>query len=224
MIDIIIPVLNEEKILKEKKDYYLWLKTRARVIFADGGSHDQTVSLAKEFGEVIVAERGRANQMNAGARVCRGSLLLFLHVDTFLNEESVSELENFYKRESFGCFTMRIEEKGVVFRIFERLVNLRARSSGVIDGDLGMFVAREVFERLGGFDRVGIMEDILFSRKLRSVGRAVVLKGKILVSGRRWFEEGFFRTFLKYARAYVDLWTGRLGSGLGAFFRIAHSA
>ncbi len=209
MIEIIIPVLNEEKILKEKRDYFLWLKSRSRVIFVDGGSGDQTAVLAKEFGEVIVSGRGRARQMNAGAAKCSGKQFLFLHVDTFLNEESLSELENRSLKETIsGCFTMRIVEKGFVFRVFEWLVNFRARQFGVIDGDLGMFVSRDVFERLGGFDRVKIMEDILFSKKLRGCGRAVVLKGKIFVSGRRWIEEGFLKTFWKYSLAYLRLWFG----------------
>ncbi len=213
MIDIIIPVLNEEKILREKKDYYLWLKTKARVIFVDGGSRDQTVLVAREYGEMTICERGRAMQMNTGALAGRSEDLLFLHVDTLLSEEALTQMREALKNEICGgCFSLKIMEAGLIFRVFESLVNFRARYFKIIDGDLGVFVKKEVFNRLGGFDQVRVMEDILFSKKLRKAGKVVFLPGKIFVSGRRWYEEGFWQTFGKYCWAYVQLWSGAINS------------
>ena len=211
MFDIVIPVLNEEKLLQEKRDYYQWLKIKGRLIFVDGGSLDRTREIAKDLGEVISSSRGRARQMNAGAGIGQSPNLLFLHVDTFVSEEAFLQMEKIWQTDvCAGCFSMRIVERGFIFRAFESLVNFRARRFKIIDGDLGLFVKREVFERLGGFDSVSVMEDILFSRKLRRVGKAAALAGNIFVSARRWRQNGFWKTFLQYSRAYFDLWTGKI--------------
>ena len=215
MIDIIIPVLNEEKILREKREYYLWLKTKARVIFVDGGSFDQTVMIAGEYGKVIHSPCGRAVQMNTAAAMSQGESFLFLHVDTFLSDEALAQMDAALKNGSDGgCFTMKITEEAFIFRVFEFLVNFRARYFKVFDGDLGVFVKKDVFNRLGGFDQVGIMEDILFSKKLRKTGPLAVLPGKIFVSGRRWYEKGFWKTFVKYSQAYFQLWNGTMTNRL----------
>ena len=208
MFNVVISVLNEEKILQEKRDYYSWLKTKARLIFVDGGSSDRTREIAKDYGEVMVSPRGRARQMNAGAKVCQSEAILFLHVDTFISEEAFVQMEKVLRDDIVaGCFSMKILERGFIFGMFERLVNFRARRFKIIDGDLGLFVKREVFERLGGFDSVSMMEDILFSKKLRRGGKVVALPGKIFVSARRWRENGFCQTFGKYSLAYFRLWT-----------------
>ena len=206
-IDVIIPVLNEEKILREKKDYYTWLKTRARVIFVDGGSLDETVAVARNYGEVIVSRGGRPFQMNQGAAACQSPNILFLHADTFVTEDALGQIERALKNGICGgCLTMVIEDPRWIFRIFEKIVNFRARRFKIIDGDLGLFVKKEVFIRLDQFAEVPVMEDILFSRKLKKVGKVAVLPGKIFVSGRKWHEKGFVKTFGQYALAYLKLW------------------
>jgi len=93
MIDIIIPVLNEEKILTEEARYYLNLKTQARIIFVDGGSTDQTVALAQKYGEVVASPSGRAIQKNRGAQTSKAEHLLFLHVDALINDQALNHVE-----------------------------------------------------------------------------------------------------------------------------------
>ena len=204
LADIIIPVLNEEKILQEKRTYYLWLKSQAQVIFVDGGSNDRTVSFAQEFGQVISSDSGRSIQMNRGASKSQRQYFLFLHVDTFLNSKGLQQIsEAIAQGIAGGCLTLAIDDSKFIFRIFEWLVNIRARYFRVFDGDLGLLVRKDVFQELGGFDEVKLMEDILFSKKFKKRHTMVVLPEQIHVSSRAWYEKGFLNTFLCYSRAYI---------------------
>ena len=105
---------------------------------------------------------------------------------------------------------MRIEDKGIIFRVYEWIINVRAKLFGVIDGDLGMFVQKDVFNRLDGFKPYPAMEDIAFSKKLRQLERVYVLPDTIYVSSRKWHERGFVRTFIEYTTSYLKFWTGSL--------------
>jgi len=209
MPDIIIPVLNEEKILTQEAQYYQILKNRARVIFVDGGSTDRTVAIAQEYGEVVFSPAGRAIQKNRGARESQAKHLLFLHVDALIDEHALGRIDQILKEGSIGgCLTMHIDDEGFIFRIYEWAVNFRARVFGIIDGDLGTFVRRDIFDQIGGFDLLPVMEDLMFARKLCKIGSIDVLPESIDVSSRKWQERGFVRTFLEYTLAYVRLWNG----------------
>jgi len=211
MLDIIIPVLNEEKILTKESQYYQNLKGRARVIFVDGGSTDRTVEIARVYGEVIACSTGRAVQKNRGAQESKTGHLLFLHADALIDKYALDSIVQALKEGSIGgCLTMRIEGKGCIFRIYEWAVNFRARAFGIIDGDLGTFVRRDIFDQLGGFDLLPVMEDLTFARKLCKMGPISVLPDLIHVSSRKWHERGFIRTFWEYTIAYLRLWNGSL--------------
>lgn len=207
-IDIIIPVLNEEKILRTHSAYYQWLQSKACIIFPDGGSGDKTQVLAQQFGEVLTSPRGRGCQMNTAAQHAQGEYLLFLHVDTFLTEHSWALMERaLEKGVACGGFSLKIDDPGIVFRVFEFFVNMRANIFNVMDGDLGLFIKRDLFESMGGFDEVMQMEDILFSRRIRKFCRCKILRSTIHVSAREW-KKGFMRTLLKYSKAYLKMWLG----------------
>jgi len=210
-IDIIIPVLNEEKILTEETRYYQTLKSRARIIFVDGGSTDRTVAIAQEYGEVVSCSTGRAVQKNRGVEETQAEYLLFLHVDALIDDHALECIDRVLSQGSIGgCLTMHIQDKGSIFRIYEWAVNFRARVFGIIDGDLGIFVRRDVFDQVGGFDLLPVMEDLTFARKLCKIGPISVLQEFIHVSSRKWHERGFIRTFYDYTLAYVWLWSSRL--------------
>jgi len=211
MPDIIIPVLNEEKILTKEAQYYQALKSRARVIFVDGGSTDRTVAIAQEYGEVVSCSTGRAIQKNRGAQETKAEHLLFLHVDALIDDHALDRIDQILKQGSIGgCLTMHIQDNGLMFRIYEKIVNFRARTFGIIDGDLGTFVRRDIFDQLGGFDLLPVMEDLVFAKKLRKTGSISILPDTIIVSSRKWHERGFVRTFCDYTLAYFRLLTGRL--------------
>jgi rSAM/selenodomain-associated transferase 2 len=211
MIDIIIPVLNEEQILTKEARYYQTLKNKARVIFVDGGSADRTVEIARGFGDVVSSDPGRGVQKHSGALRSTSKLLLFLHVDTKIDMRALDRMGQAMKEGAIGgCLTMRIQDDRFIFRVYERIVNFRAKAFGVIDGDLGMFVRRDAFDQLGGFDLLPVMEDITFARKLSKAGPISVLPNTIVVSSRKWQERGFVRTFWEYTIAYLQLWNGSL--------------
>ncbi len=206
-MDIIIPVLNEESLLLKKRDYFERLKTKARIIFVDGGSQDQTQQTARQYGEVIGAARGRGPQKNQGAAWAKSNDLLFLHVDTEIDPEALEGVQKVLSQDvCAGCFTMSIDDHSWIFRVFEGIINFRARYSKMLDGDLGLFIKRKIFQQIGTFDALPYMEDILFSNKLRQAGKVVVLPDKILVSSRKWHEDGFLKTFCQYTRAYSCFW------------------
>jgi len=213
MPDIIIPVLNEEKILTKEALYYRALKQKARVIFVDGGSMDDTVKIAQEYGDVMSSPIGRGIQKNIGVRKSKARYLLILHVDTFIPEFILDRIDQILNEGVVGgCLTMRIQDENFIFRIYELAVNLRSKLFGVIDGDLGMFVRRDIFDQIGGFDLLPVMEDLVFAKKLRKTGSISVLPDRISVSSRKWHERGFVRTFFEYIVAYVRLWNGSLAT------------
>ena len=210
MVDIIIPVLNEEEFLKERSSYYKRLGQAAHLIFVDGGSQDGTVNIAREFGEVGSSQRGRALQKNEGARLARSNYLLFLHVDTFVDLDSLKKVElSLSNGVCGGCFTMYIENRSTIFKIFEAIINFRARVFKVLDGDLGQFMRKDVFWQLGGYDNVSVMEDILMGIKLKRHGNVKVLSDQIKVSSRKWCSQGFWKTLRKYFITYVNSWRKR---------------
>lgn len=208
MLRVVIPVLNEEFILKERSEYFQALSQNAQITFVDGGSKDQTVDLAASFGEVLQSRPGRAYQKNLGARCSAGDLLLFLNIDSHISPDVLSRTEEAFRLGALaGCFTMKIQDPKRVFRLYEWAVNWRARHQSIVDADLGLFIRRDVFEALEGFDRMIIMDDILFSKRLRREYPLTVLEEPIEVSARKWYEQGFVKTLFQYSLAYLQLWT-----------------
>jgi rSAM/selenodomain-associated transferase 2 len=193
------------------------------LIVVDGGSADATVALAHPLADrVLTAPRGRARQMNAGAGVARGAVLLFLHADSRLPACYPALVRQALAAPDVvgGRFDVRLDAAGVVFRVIERLISLRSRVTRVATGDQAIFVRREVFERLGGYPPVPLMEDLALSRDLKRAGRVACLREAVTTSTRRWQRHGVVRTVLlmwllraayyagvspeRLARAYTD--------------------
>ena len=200
MISVIIPVFNEEEILLKNAGRFKDLKKDTELIFVDGCSDDQTVELASRIGKVLIGEKGRARQMNLGAKTARGDILLFLHADSFLNNGALDSVREYIKRGGVGgCFSQRIYNEHSVYRFMEMKGNIRAKKKKIFYGDQGIFVRRDVFFVLGGFPEVPVMEDVLFSKKLRRAGKVACLDDIISVSARRWEKHGFFMTNFLYS-------------------------
>jgi rSAM/selenodomain-associated transferase 2 len=178
----------------------------------DGGSRDGTIALCQPFADrVICADRGRSRQMNAGAKVANGDILLFLHADTFLPENAAQSITNGLKRQGrkWGRFDVRLSGDHYFLRIIERLMNLRSRFTGIATGDQAIFVLRELFEAMGGFPDIDLMEDIALSRILRRYRRPLCLRQWVVTSSRRWEKRGVLRTTFQ-------MWCLRLAYTLGA--------
>lgn len=201
MISVIIPIYDEEKILSENSVYFRNLSQKAELIFVDGGSVDRSAQIAGSFGRVVLAEKGRAVQMNYGASLAGKDIILFLHADTCVSPEALSSIEEKITGCGFvgGCLTQRINNESFIYRLIEAQGNSRAKLTKVFYGDQGIFVKKDVFLAAGGFPEVPILEDVIFTRKLRSQGKTVVLGDKIVVSSRRWEKRGIISTFLLYS-------------------------
>lgn len=198
-LSIIVPVLNEVATIAVQLAALQPLRAAGvEIVLVDGGSSDGTAGLARPLADrLIVAPRGRAVQMNAGARASRGELLLFLHADTILPVAADALVARAIEGGAqWGRFDVRIDGTHPLLRVVERLMNWRSWLTGIATGDQAMFVRRDVFERVGGFPEIPLMEDIAFSRRLRQIAPPDCLREPVITSGRRWEKHGVLRTIL----------------------------
>lgn len=197
-ISVIIPVLNEAKILEKTLSQLQPELGSHELIVVDGGSTDASVRIAEKYGRVITSERGRAKQLNAGGAAAKGEILIFLHADIWLESGAlaavVTALSSGYVG---GGFRQKIDAEGFLYRLIEMGGDLRGRYLKVFYGDSGIFLTRMDFEKLGGFPDVPIMEEMKFSRELRCLGKTTLLTPYIHISARRWEASGIVRTTLK---------------------------
>lgn len=196
---IVMPVLNEGASLARRLSELRPLRERgAELVVVDGGSTDATWAIAcRHADRVLLAPRGRAPQMNAGARGAATDVLLFLHADTALPAEADRWVgEAIAAGAAWGRFDVRIDSREPLLRLVGGAMNLRSRLSGIATGDQAMFVRRRVFEQAGGFPEVALMEDIALSERLKRFGRPACLRWPVLTSARRWENQGTVKTIL----------------------------
>ncbi len=198
---IIIPVLDESATVEETLRRLAPLRRRgASVIVVDGGSGDGTAARAAPLADrVLAAPRGRALQMNAGARSAEAAgadVLLFLHADTMLPDDADRTVLHALagSERCWGRFDVRLDAAGISLRIIETLMNWRSRFTGIATGDQAIFVTRVAFAGLGGFAPLPLMEDIDFSRRAKRLSMPLALRDRVLTSARRWQRHGVWRT------------------------------
>ncbi|MBI2311741.1 MAG: TIGR04283 family arsenosugar biosynthesis glycosyltransferase [Betaproteobacteria bacterium] len=212
-ISIIIPTLDEAERIGDTLARLAPFRARGcEVIVADGGSRDETRSIAAPLADrLVVAPRGRATQMNAGARAASGTALLFLHADSALPADADRLILDGLATggKSWGRFDVRLTGRHPLLRVVERLMNWRSRATGICTGDQGLFVTRARFEAAGGFPEIALMEDVALSRALKCFGRPLCLAQPIITSSRRWERNGVLRTVLL-------MWRLRLAYFFGA--------
>jgi len=214
-ISVIIPTLNEEKTLGQTLSS-LPVTEIPEVIIVDGGSTDQTISIAEAFCanashvRVVTAPPGRARQMNEGAKAGRGDILLFLHADTRLPTKAQLMIEAVLTDPAVGGgrFDVAFDSRSALGTMISTLMNWRSRLSGIATGDQALFVRRRIFEQLGGFADLPLMEDIEFSRRLKRTGRIAALHQKVTTSFRRWEQQGPLRTILLMWTLRLLYWIG----------------
>lgn len=212
MLSIIIPVLDEAALVETALRTLSKYRTGgAELIVVDGGSRDGTAALARPFADqVLIASRGRAAQMNAGAAAAHGDVLLFLHLDTRLPDGAELLVCDGLARSgrTWGRFDVRFDRTGFL-SLIAFMMNLRSRLTGIATGDQAIFVTRTAFESVGGFPPIALMEDIALSARLKHIGRPLCLRARVTTSGRRWRMHGILRTV-------VLMWRLRLAYFLGA--------
>lgn len=210
-LSVIVPVLDEALAIEAALAPLQPLRGGAlELIVADGGSRDATRELAAPLADrVLLAQRGRATQMNAGAAAASGEALLFLHADTVLPADALAAIARALVSHEWGRFDVTIAGSDPLLAVVAPLMNLRSRLTGIATGDQAMFARRATFEAIGGFPPIPLMEDVALSRALRRRSRPACLRSRVLTSGRRWERQGTLRTILR-------MWRLRLAYALGA--------
>ena len=211
-LSIVVPMLNEAEALPELLAHLsIWRERGCEVVLVDGGSSDGSAQLARAARfKLIDSACGRGLQMNAGAAACHGEILLFLHADTRLPDtaEVAVRCAMANAARHWGRFDVRIDGRPAMLRVVAAAMNLRSRLSGIATGDQAIFVRRALFEAVGGFPELALMEDIALSARLRRQWRPVCLRQRVRTCGRRWEQRGVWRTIVLMWRLRWAYWRG----------------
>jgi rSAM/selenodomain-associated transferase 2 len=229
-LSIVMPVLNEAAHIQASlQGLQAWRAQGVEVIVVDGGSSDDTLSLASPLADrVIASARGRARQMNAGAASSTGEALLFLHADTCLPAGACEAVRDALTQPTaqaqrpparWGRFDVHIEGRPFMLRVVAALMNLRSRCTGIATGDQALFVQRALFEQVGGFPDQPLMEDIELSARLRRHAWPLCLRLKARTSGRRWETRGVWRTIALMWSLRWRYWRGESPTVLAKAYR-----
>jgi rSAM/selenodomain-associated transferase 2 len=220
-ISVVIPTLNEATtiagLLRRLTDQGI-----DEVIVVDAASWDGTAQWARSEGVLVIdSPRGRGAQQNRGAAAASGDVLVFLHADCRLDDGAIAALRRFlgrHPRVAAGCFRMRVEAGHPLYRCIELAAHLRAGLGGVPYGDQGLFVRRRLFDQMGGFPEVPLMEDVGLAMRLRRHGRLAVVPARIFVSPRRWVQHGILGQTLRNCTLTVASAVGVPASTLARFY------
>lgn len=229
LVSVVMPCLNEQATLDQTlMSLAQFMKgVEFEVIAVDGGSIDATYSLLKGFEPFDISVltssvASRAAQMNLGAAIAKGDLLLFLHADTQLLG-SAEDVFNEYlaSRKDWGFFKLDFDCSTPKFRFLAFMINHRSRLSGISTGDQCQFVKREVFEDLGGFPDQELMEDIELSKSLKSISApfCVARAATVITSARRWQRHGFVKTIWLMWKLRFLYFVGASPSRLNSMYR-----
>ncbi len=207
MISIIIPTYNEENVLPATLARVFRQPGSYEVIVVDGGSSDRTCEIVRAEPRVrlLTVPKGRASQMNAGARIASGEWLLFLHADTFLPNGALHRLNALEADLDFqaGGFRHRFSDRDWRLRLISWMDNLRSKTTKVIYGDQAMFVRRVLFEWLGGFPDQPILEDVVFCERLKEATAPVLLDEYVITDSRKFVQMGIWRSLARCAAILV---------------------
>lgn len=220
-ISVIIPCLNEERNLAE----LLPLLTRhseLEVIVVDGGSSDQSCQIAEDAGCILLnSSKGRGRQMNIGASIAKHRYFLFLHADTRLPEGFIRAICHTLETPGIagGAFQLSTDVRDPRLGFICFWANIRSKILSLPYGDQAIFTLSSCFHRVGGFPEIEIMEDYIFVRRLRTIGKIVTLSEKVITSGRRWQKLGIIRTTLINQLVVLGFMLGIHPSHLARMYR-----
>ena len=214
-VSVVMPTLNEERGVARTLRRAL-ASSFHEIVVVDGGSRDRTRDIVASLQDaaprltLLCSEPGRARQMNAGADRCSGDALLFLHADTWLPDGALTAIHTALSdaRCVGGRFDVAFDPDAGWGWLIARMMNWRSRWSGIATGDQALFVRRAVFQRLGGFADLPLMEDVHFSRRLKREGSIASLRLKVVTSYRRWERYGPVRTILLMWTLRTLYWLG----------------
>lgn len=211
-VSVVIPTLNEEDNIAEHLRYHGTNFDVDEFVVVDGGSHDRTVTIARDSDEsvrVITTDRpGRGHQLRRGCEEAKGEWIMMLHVDSRLPEEfSVDQLPNSEAR--WGWFDVRVDGPGVLYGVLSRAISYRSALFRTPTGDQAIWIHRDRLESIGGIPDVPIMEDVVLVDRLKQIDRGDRIKQSVVTSARKWQREGILTVILL-------MWWFRLAFWLGA--------
>ena len=197
-LGIVVPALDEAANLARLLPDLRRARPDAEIIVVDGGSRDGTAEVVRGQAGVRLIEsaRGRARQMNAGARQVGGDVLLFLHADTRLPDGAIDAIAGALADPAVvgGRFDVRFDSRRRVLAMVAWFMNARSRATSICTGDQAIFVRRAAFDAVGGYPDIALMEDIELCRRLKARGRLAALRARVTTSARKWEREGPLRT------------------------------
>jgi rSAM/selenodomain-associated transferase 2 len=208
---IIIPTLNEEKNIESCLLALQPMRNNCELIVVDGGSMDNTVAISKALADkTITSGKGRAVQMNNGANYAEGTILVFLHADTYLPKDALQLIQHqLNDNGKWGRFDIQLSGNHFMLKIISHMMNWRSKLTGIATGDQAIFVTRIVFDQVSRYPEINLMEDIALCKALKKISPPVCLKAKVISSGRRWESNGIYKTILL-------MWSLRLRYFFGA--------
>ncbi|PLT22752.1 glycosyl transferase [Psychrobacter sp. MES7-P7E] len=220
-LSIIIPLLNEAGNLPELIAHIVRLDPAPQqVILVDGGSVDGSVAITNNVlkstetaqsainWRIIESTVGRAQQMNAGAMLATGDVLLFLHADTELPADAIDNIRQAVAQYDWGRFDVGLDSREPLLKIVGLMINQRSRLMSIATGDQAIFIKKSVFEQIGGYPDQPLMEDIELCKRLKKIARPACLKSKVITSARRWQQHGTWRTIFLMWHLRFDYWRG----------------
>jgi rSAM/selenodomain-associated transferase 2 len=221
-ISIIIPTFNEADNLPHLFAHITGLNPPPQqVLLVDGGSNDNSFELVQNLiadvtrdnqsdidWQVVKSQAGRARQMNKGAALATGDILLFLHADTKLPAQAITDVKTATQDKKWGRFDVRLDSPDWMLKLVSKMINLRSRLTGIATGDQAIFIKRDLFEQIGGYPDQALMEDVEISKCLKTIGKPACLTTKVITSARRWQQHGTCRTILLMWQLRFDYWRG----------------
>ncbi len=220
-LSIIVPLLNEADNLPELIAHIVRLDPAPQqVILVDGGSVDGSVAITNNVlksteidrsainWRIIESTVGRAQQMNAGAILATGDVLLFLHADTELPADAIDNVQQAVVQYDWGRFDVRLDSREPLLKIVGLMINQRSRLMGIATGDQAIFIKKSLFGRMHGYPDQPLMEDIELCKRLKKLARPACLKSKVTTSARRWQQHGTWRTIFLMWHLRFDYWRG----------------
>ena len=226
---IIVPVLHESLRINHLINHLHRLEAHQQgceIIVVDGSSTRDTIDAVRSNRVItVIAEPGRARQMNAGATVAHGEVLIFLHVDTELPHDAFTKIDSVMKQTKYvgGAFELGITSDRFLYRVLEYWVSLRCRLTRIPYGDQAIFIRRNYFEKLGGYSEIPIMEDIELMRRIRAAGDKIyIIPDRVMTSPRRWEQEGFIYVNMRNTALLLLYYLGVSPAKLTRFYKNFH--
>jgi rSAM/selenodomain-associated transferase 2 len=229
LFSVIVPVYNEQQNINDSLAHIRSIDkaNKCQIIVVDGDENASTINKINIDNIVkIVSEKGRANQMNEGARTASGNILLFLHADTKLPENAFEMISNTIsvKKYAAGAFDLGIDTTNLIIKFIAFAGKIRSRLTKIPYGDQGIFITKTYFNQLGGFKKIELMEDVDLMRRIKKRGDKIrILNEKVSTSPRRWYEEGLLYTTIRNNVLLILYYWGVSPNKLAKYYKNGYS-